>query len=66
MLKEYDSVVAKKDLGDVPKGTKGVIVIVYPGKRDFEVEFFDAEGNTLCVITVNEMDIENRTEDLRI
>ncbi len=48
-LKELDVVELTRELANVPKGTQGTVVLVYPGGRQVEVEFFDQEGNTLGV-----------------
>jgi hypothetical protein len=42
---------------EVPKGTRGTVVMVY-NKNDYEVEFFDKQGNHILLLTVNEVDIE--------
>jgi hypothetical protein len=60
MFKEYDTIVAKHDIENVPKGSSGVIVIVHETLKDFEVEFFNDEGETIDVLTVNEKDLELR------
>lgn len=49
-VKELDVVRLKKDFKDLVGGTKGVIVLEYDGTA-FEVEFFDADGNTIDVVT---------------
>ena len=46
ILKEYDVVVANKMLENGPKDTKGTILIVYEGAKQFEVEFVDEQGDT--------------------
>lgn len=57
---EYEIVKAKRNLrGEVSKGTRGTIVMVYDSSvRDYEVEFFDEQGNHLALLTVNELDLE--------
>lgn len=57
MFKMYDVVIAKKDLENVPKGATGTILEVY-GNDDYEIEFMNAEGQTLNLLTVNAKDIE--------
>ena len=49
-VKELDVVRLKKDFKDLVGDTKGVIVLEYDGTA-FEVEFFDADGNTIDVVT---------------
>lgn len=75
MFNEYDVVTLKNDLSavnshvstrgivDIPAGTEGTIVLVYPG-GSYEVEFFDDEGNTLALSTVTEDDIQLAPGDL--
>lgn len=60
MYKEYDVVKAIRDINDkVPKGSKGVVLIIYTATPpQYEVEFVDEEGYTLDVLTVHERDIE--------
>ena len=49
-MKELDVVKLLYDYEGVPKDTEGTIVLDY--KKDFfEVEFMDAEGNTIDVVT---------------
>jgi hypothetical protein len=58
MFDEYEVVKAKRNLSlEVPKGTRGTVVMVY-NKNDYEVEFFDKQGNHISLLTVNEVDIE--------
>lgn len=65
MIKEYDVVVAKKDLSsNVVKGSKGAVVMVYhEPKLGYEVEFIDDSGYTLDVLTVYPNDIEVISSD---
>jgi len=60
MFDEYDVVRAKRDLTpDVPKGTRGTIVMVYDSTAgDYEVEFVDDNGNHTALLTVNAVDME--------
>jgi len=61
MFDEYDVVYAKVDLSlKVPKGSKGAVLMVFNSTpKQYEVEFVDEEGETLEVITVSEVDLEN-------
>ena len=59
-FKEYDSVVAKRDINDrVKKGTEGCIVMLHD-MENFIVEFFvdDNLGNAIDVLTVQAGDVE--------
>lgn len=56
MYKEYDVVVASRNLDNVPKGTLGVILIVHD-ESNYEIEFLDSDDNSLNILTVNESDI---------
>ena len=49
-MKELDVVKLTQDYENIPSGTEGTIVCEYDGKA-FEVEFFDANGDTLDVVT---------------
>lgn len=49
-MKKFDTVRLIRDFGDLPEGTEGCIVLEYDGTA-FEVEFFDTNGKTLCVLT---------------
>jgi hypothetical protein len=51
-LKELDVVELTKELATVPKGTRGTVVLVYPGGRRVEVEFVDQAGETIGVESV--------------
>jgi hypothetical protein len=57
MFKEYDIVRSNKDIMNIPKGSKGTIVLCYEGSKEYEVEFIDIYGNTIGVITVSEKDL---------
>jgi hypothetical protein len=52
-LKELDVVELVKELPQIPEGTQGTVVLVYPGGGEVEVEFFDQEGNTIGVERVS-------------
>ena len=49
-MKELDVVRLTEDFSDLPVSTEGTIVHEYDGTH-YEVEFFDADGNTIDVIT---------------
>ena len=49
-MKELDVVKLVKDFNGLPTGTEGTIVLKYDGTA-YEVEFFDANGDTIDVIT---------------
>jgi Txe/YoeB family toxin of Txe-Axe toxin-antitoxin module len=51
-IKELDFVELTKELPQIPKGTRGTVVFVYPGGDEVEVEFVDKEGNTISVENV--------------
>ena len=59
MFNEHDSALANQNLTNrVPIGTIGVVVICYrefdENSKDYEVEFFDSEYNTIEILTVSE------------
>jgi len=61
MFREYDVVVSKKIIENIPIGTKGAIVLINEGKgvkESYEVEFIDQLGNFLGVFTVSSDDVE--------
>ena len=60
MINEYAVVVATKDLSKVVKrGYVGTIVMVYDNPSlAYEVEFFDGNGNTIELLTVEPNDIK--------
>lgn len=49
-MKELDVVTLTAEFKGLPAGTKGAIVLEYDSTH-YEVEFFDAEGNTIDVLT---------------
>lgn len=49
-MKELDVVRLKEEFKKLPAGTEGTIVLEYDGSC-FEVEFFDANGDTIDVFT---------------
>lgn len=51
-MKEMDIVELLSDFKDLKQGTKGTIVLKYSDK-DFEVEFFDEDNNTIGVYTIS-------------
>lgn len=51
-MNELDSVRLVKDFENIKKGTEGAIVNKYNNK-DFEVEFFDKNGDTIDVVTIS-------------
>lgn len=57
MFKEYDIVINKKVLVDVPKGTMGTVLICYEDSDYYEVEFTNEKGDTLNVLTVSGNDL---------
>ena len=58
-MEELQCVKLIKEYKNLPVGTKGTIVLKYT-ENDFEVEFFDVEGNTIGVFTIKGEYIELR------
>jgi hypothetical protein len=60
MLNENDVVKAKRILSEkILKGFIGTVVMVYQNPSlAYEVEFFDSEGDTIELLTVQPSDIE--------
>lgn len=52
-MDELNSVLLVKDFKDLTKGTIGCIVHKYD-EHNFEVEFFDENGNTIDVYTISD------------
>ncbi len=55
MIKEFERVVLTENLKGTPfvKGDVGTIVMIHPGSKGFEVEFFALDGTTLEVETIS-------------
>lgn len=51
-MNELDVVKLVKNFNGIPLGTTGTIVHKY-NDENFEVEFFDDEGNTIDVLTMH-------------
>jgi uncharacterized protein DUF4926 len=54
MIKEFERVVLTEDLKDTSfiKGDVGTVVMIYPGEKGYEIEFFALNGSTLGVESV--------------
>ncbi len=50
-MKELDTVILIKEFRNLKKGTVGCIVLKYDD-NNFEVEFFDQNGDTIDVYTI--------------
>lgn len=50
-MKELDTVILIKEFQNLQKGTVGCIVLKYD-ENNFEVEFFDENGDTIDVYTI--------------
>jgi hypothetical protein len=64
-MKEFDRVVLTRDLPEhgLRPGDIGTIVHVYDEPAGFEVEFFNAAGGTLAVVTVGAADVRDPGSD---
>ncbi len=51
-MEELDSVILNKDFEDLKAGVRGAIVLKYD-ETHFEVEFFDANHDTIGVYTIS-------------
>ena len=58
-MEELQCIKLRKNFKGLAIGTKGTIVLKYT-ENDFEVEFFDEEGNTIGVYTITGDYIELR------
>lgn len=63
-LKEHDLIKSISQIGNIPEHTNGTIVHIY-NEVAFEVEFFDKNGNTIGVKTVNKKDLIKRDTKLK-
>lgn len=59
MIEELEMVVLTHDIGayGLKEGDIGVVVHEYANKDAFEVEFVTAEGKTVAVLTLQELDV---------
>lgn len=58
-MEELQCVKLIKEYKEIPVGTNGTIVLKY-SENDFEVEFFDSNGDTIGVYTIEGHYIEPR------
>ncbi|MCQ4637783.1 DUF4926 domain-containing protein [Anaerovorax odorimutans] len=60
MLREFDIIMAKKDINsNIKRGCRGVVLIVYERPAlAYEVEFMDDNNDTIDVTTVEPSDIK--------
>jgi Domain of unknown function (DUF4926) len=59
MFSEYDVVKLKQPKAGLPAGAIGAIVMVYDSlPRGYDVEFTNAEGVTLALLTLGDDDLE--------
>ena len=63
-LREYDVVLLRRGLPQfqLAAGAVGTVVLVYEDPPAYEVEFCDAEGITLALVTLREDDLERTDE----
>jgi hypothetical protein len=54
-----DSIIAKKELDNIPQGTNGTVVMKHSNSNYYEVEFMDDKGNLLNALSVSANDIEH-------
>ena len=59
MIQELDIVVLTRDFKEygLKKGDVGTVVHCYADEQAFEVEFITAEGNTVAVLTLAQVDV---------
>ncbi len=59
MVRELETVVLRRDVPEhgLKKGDVGAVVHRYSDQAAFEVEFVAAEGKTIAVLTLTEVDI---------
>ena len=70
MIRELDLVVLTRTLTEkgLEEGDVGTVVHCYSDDQAYEVEFIDAEGATLAVLTLTQADVRsfNRGEILHV
>ena len=64
-ISEYDSVYLLRDVGDIPKGKNGVVVLKYDDNEHVEVEFeFDNKDNDVITLPLNTLSIYSNKETI--
>ena len=56
IFQEYDIVVAKTKIKDVPKGTSGSVVHIYDNGNAFEVEFVLKDSSIVATVLNNQIE----------
>ena len=58
-MKEYDTIRLKRQIEQIPIGTKGVVLMVFGSpSRAYEIELVDSAGGSLGTYTVTDDQIE--------
>lgn len=59
MFEELDKVILNRDIKEynLKEGDRGTVVHVYGKSEGYEVEFFNAKGSTVAVLTLTSKDI---------
>ena len=58
-FKQGDLVIAKRVYENVPFGNNGIVTAIHPGHKQYEVEFFDQDGESLNFLIISGEDIEH-------
>lgn len=59
MIKEYDVIVATKDISKkISKGIKGAVLMIFEDPEGYLIEFVDREGETIEIEDVKPDEIE--------
>jgi hypothetical protein len=58
-FKEGDLVIAKRVYENVPFGNNGIVTAIHPGYKQYEVEFFDQDGESLNLLIISGEDMEH-------
>ncbi|MBE9009720.1 DUF4926 domain-containing protein [Pseudanabaenaceae cyanobacterium LEGE 13415] len=63
MIQELDAVVLTQDVPEkwLKAGDRGAVVHCYSDGQAFEVEFVNAEGRTIAILTLTHSDIQIET-----
>ena len=64
MIEEFDLVILNIDIPEnhLKKGDRGTVVFIYDNHQGYEVEFFDEEGYTTAVLTLQPSQIRSETD----
>jgi len=59
MFREYQCVRLRRQVAPMDRGAEGTIVMAYSEPPGYDVEFMDADGKTLALLTSYDEDLES-------